>query len=111
MWTEEEEAQYGSKKILLECKSDTEPKEIRFKLSMVYQGPDYEDPNPPEEDLTAKKPKGKGAAVPEEPEIRMITPEPVPIEQEGGRVFSLELTQDVKVVLEDKKEEATGLKE
>ena len=36
VWTEEEEAQYGSKKILLECKSDTEPKELRFKLSMVY---------------------------------------------------------------------------
>lgn len=88
-----------------------EPKEIRFKLSMVYQGPDYEDPNPPEEDLTVKKPKGKGAAVPEEPEIRMITPEPVPLDQEGGRVYSLELTKDVKIVLEDKKEEADGLKE
>ena len=111
-FTEEEEAQFGSKKIFLECKSDTEPKEIRFKLSMVYQGPDYEDPNPPEEDLTAKKPaKGKGAAVPEEPEIRMITPDPVPIEQEGGRVFSLELTTEVKIVLEEKKEEAAGLKE
>ena len=49
--------------------------------------------------------------MPEEPEIRMITPDPVPIEHESGRVFSLELTSEVKVILEDKKDEATGLKE
>lgn len=40
----------------------------------------------------------------------MITPEPVPLDQEGGRVFALELTQDVKIVLEDKKDEANELK-
>ena len=90
-FTEEEEAQYGNRKIYLEHKSDLEPKEVKFTLRMVYQGPDYEDPNPPEEDEKAKKKPAKGAAVPEEPEIRMITPEPVLLEQESGRVFALEL--------------------
>ena len=94
-FTEEEEAQYGFKKIYLECKSDTEPKEIKFQLKMVYQGPDYEDPNPPEEEEKAKKaPPKKGAqAVPDEPEIRMITPDPVLLEQEMGREFAIELGQ------------------
>ena len=58
---------------------------------MVFQGPDYEDPNPPEEDEKAKKkPAGKNA-VPDEPEVRMITPDPVPLDQENGRVFAIEL--------------------
>ena len=79
-FTEEEDAQYGAKKIYLECKSDVEPKEVKFNLKMVYQGPDYEDPNPPEEDeKTKKKPAGKGVVVPEEPEIRYLTPDPVPL--------------------------------
>jgi len=111
-FTEEEEAQYGNKKIYLECKSDLEPKEVRFRLRIVHQGPDYEDPNPPEEDEKAKKkPAGKGAAVPDEPEIRMITPEPIVMEQEQGRVFAVELGQNVKILLDDKKEEAASLKE
>ena len=59
-FTEEEEAQYGSKKIYLECKSDVEPKEVKFTLKVVFQGPDYEDPNPPEEDDKAKKKPAKG---------------------------------------------------
>ena len=110
-FTDEEEAKYGERKICLECKSDAEPKEIRFKLQMVFQGPDYEDPNPPEEDEKAKKkPAGKNA-VPDEPEVRMITPDPVPLDQENGRVFAIELGQHVKMMLEEKKEEAAQLKE
>jgi len=35
-FTEEEDAQYGAKKIYLECKSDVEPKEVKFNLKMVY---------------------------------------------------------------------------
>ena len=109
-FTEEEEAQYGAKKIFLECKSDTEPKEVKFTLKMVYQGPDYEDPNPPEEETKAKAPpKGKGQ--PEEPTVRMITPEPVPLDMEQGRMFAVELGQHVSVLKEDKKEEAQQLKE
>ena len=88
-----------------------EPKEIKFTLRIVYQGPEYEDPNPPEEDEAAKKkPSGKGAAA-EEPKIRMITPEPVLMEQEHGRVFALELGQHCKFLHEEKQEEANQLKE
>jgi len=110
-FTEEEEAQYGSQKIYLECKSDIEPKEVKFTMRLVFQGPDYEDPNPPEEDeKTKKKPPAKGAAA-EEPEIRMLTPEPVTLDQESGRVFAIELGQNVKFLIEDKKEEAKELKD
>ena len=35
-FTEEEEAQYGPKKVFLECKSDVEPKEVRFSMQIVY---------------------------------------------------------------------------
>ena len=35
-FTEQEEAQYGSKKIYLEHKSDLEPKEVKFTLRVVY---------------------------------------------------------------------------
>ena len=77
---------------------------------MVYQGPDYEDPNPPEEDEKAKAKKGKKDA-PDEPEVRMITPEPIALEQESGRVFAVELGQHVKVLLADKREEAAQMKE
>ena len=104
-FSEEEETQYGAKKIYLEHKSDIEPKEVKFSLRMVFQGPEYEDPNPPEEDEKTKKKPAKGAA-PEEPEIRMITPDPVTLEQERGRVFALELGQNIKTIKEDKKEEA-----
>jgi hypothetical protein len=63
---------------------------------MMYQGPDYEDPNPPEEvipDPKAKKPPAKGAPpVPDEPAPpRMITPAPVVMEKESGRTFRIEL--------------------
>ena len=88
-----------------------EPKEVKFTLRIVYQGPDYEDPNPPEEDETAKKkPAGKTAAV-EEPKIRMITPEPIPLENEHGRVFALELGQHCRFLLDEKQEEAAQLRE
>lgn len=60
IFTEEEEAQYGSRKLCLECKSDVQPKEVKFTLRMVYQGADYEDPNPPTEDEKAKKKPVKG---------------------------------------------------
>ena len=63
----------------MECKSDLEPKEVKFQLKMVYQGPDYEDPNPPEEDEKAKKKPAKGGQ-PDEPEVRMITPDPITLE-------------------------------
>jgi len=72
-FTEAEIAQFGARRILYECKSDRDPIEVKFTLRVVYQAPDYEDPNPPEEDENAKKkPPAKGVI--EEPKIRMITP-------------------------------------
>ena len=35
-FTEQEEAQYGEKKIYLECKTAEEPKEVKFALTIVY---------------------------------------------------------------------------
>ena len=35
-FTEEEEQQYGAKKIYIECKSDVPPKELGFNLSIVF---------------------------------------------------------------------------
>lgn len=35
-FTEAEEAQYGAQRIYIECKSDIEPKEVKFTLRMVY---------------------------------------------------------------------------
>jgi len=58
-------------------------------MDMVFQGEPYEDTSkPPEDDGGAKK-KGKGAT--DEPEVRMITPEPVLLEKERGREFEFEL--------------------
>ena len=63
---------------------------------MWYQGPDYEDPNPPEEappDPKAKKAAAKGqpAATDEPAPPRMITPDPILMENESGRTFKFEL--------------------
>lgn len=71
---------------------------------MMYQGPDYEDPNPPEEvipDPKAKKPPAKGAPPPtDEPAPpRMITPPPVLMEKESGRTFRVELGRMEKEAL------------
>ena len=41
----------------------------------------------------------------------MITPEPILMEQEQGRVFAFELGQNVKFLIDEKKEEAATLKE
>lgn len=63
---------------------------LSFSLTVVFQGEAFEDPNPPEVDDAAKKkaPKGKEA---DEPEVRMITPAPVTMEQENGRQFAIQL--------------------
>ena len=106
-FTEQEEATYGANKIYYEFKrtaqaTDTAPEvegiqpEIHIQLTMMYQGADYEDPNPPEEvipDPKAKKAPAKGAQpVPDEPlPPRMITPPAVIIENEFGRLFRVEL--------------------
>lgn len=62
----------------------------------MYQGPDYEDPNPPEEPVPDPKAKGKpvkGAPPPSDEPLppKMITPPPVVMEKESGRQFRVEL--------------------
>lgn len=108
-FTEHEEATFGANKIYYEFKRaveavegstdaatpEVEP-EVIITLSMWYQGPDYEDPNPPEEvipDPKAKKAPTKGTpAVPDEPPApRMITPPSVIMKKESGRTFRVEL--------------------
>lgn len=107
-----EESTYGANKIYYEFKrgheapltegstintdsSGIEP-EIIIQLSTWYQGPDFVDPNPPEEvipDPKSKKAPAKGApVVPDEPPPpRMITPAPILMSNESGRTFRFEL--------------------
>jgi hypothetical protein len=61
IFTEEEETTYGHRKIYLEYKPDAEEQqEVAFNIKILFQGPEYEDPNPPKEEEVAKKPLAKG---------------------------------------------------
>ena len=66
-----------------------EQRVLSLSLNIVFQGEPYEDPNPPEEDEAAKGKKGGKPAG--EPEVRWITPDPVTLENESGRLFELQL--------------------
>lgn len=78
-------------KILLDTTNPNEARRIvEFNVEVVFQGEPYEDPNPPEEEeAKGKKKGGKEAAA--EPEVRMITPPPIPMDNEQGREFQIEL--------------------
>ena len=65
-------------------------------MKIVFQGESYEDPNPPEEDAADKKKKKD----PNEPEVRMITPDPIVLEGELGREFEFELGRNEQVKIE-----------
>lgn len=88
---DEEESGTGNEiKIVIDTANPVEAQRaLSFSLRVLFQGEPYEDPNPPEEDEGAKK-KGKKDAN-AEPEVRMITPDPVLLEKESGRVFEVEL--------------------
>lgn len=91
-----EEGEGNEIKISIDNAVEDESKKIvGFKMTVIHQAPPYEDPNPPEEDPVANK-KGKGPA---EPEVRMITPEPVVMTIEQGREFEIEIgrIEDVKI--------------
>jgi len=78
---------------------------IEFEMHIVYQGLPYEDPNQPtQEEIKVqaaapakggKAPAGKAAEEVKQ-EIRMITPEPVVMVGESGRLFELELGKHEK---------------
>lgn len=93
-----EEVEGGNEvKILIDtCSTNEDQKKLSLNISVVFQGEPYEDPNPPEEDEAAKK--KKGAKDTGEPEIRMITPEPVVLENENGREFEIQLGRNQKSV-------------
>jgi hypothetical protein len=61
-----------------------EQKKLTLKITVLYQPPAYEDTTPIEED---PKKKGKDAAA--EPEVRMVTPDPVVLDIESGREFEI----------------------
>jgi len=94
---EEGEGTGNEIKILIDtCSTNEEQKKLSLDITVVFQGEPYEDPNPPEEDAAATK--KKGAKDPTEPEIRMITPEPIILEKENGREFEIQLGRNQKVV-------------
>ena len=82
---EEEPEGPNELKVSIDVKNPNEDQR-KFALSfqVVFQGEAYEDPNPPEEDPKAKK-------KPDEPVIKMITPDPIVMEKEDNRVFEIEL--------------------
>jgi len=63
---------------------------LKFEIRAIFQGEPYEDDTPVDEE-ELKKQAAKKAKSGEEPEVRMITPEPVIISQESGREFEFEL--------------------
>lgn len=99
---EEEQVDDGRNKIQYEYvrakegeEEKPDQKEIEFELHIVFQAEAYEDLNPSTEE--EKKPaKGKGAKPTDEPEIRMITPDPVVMEKESGRLFEILMGRNEK---------------
>ena len=76
--------------------------QVEFELHVVFQGLPYEDPNPPpveEKSIAPAKGKAPAGKPAEEakPEIRMITPDPVLMTNENGRLFEIELGRNEKL--------------
>jgi hypothetical protein len=87
---EEGEGAGNAIKIMIDTANPDETRRLLgLELKVVFQGEAYEDPNPPEEDEAAKGKKGGKPAG--EPEVRWITPDPVTLENESGRLFELQL--------------------
>ena len=73
-------------KVTLDVSNPVEKKRLLgFKLNCVYQGPDYEEEAPEEED---PKKKGKGD---DGPKFITKTPDPITVENESGRQFEVQL--------------------
>ena len=100
---------YGHKKIYIEHKTENEAKEVSLTLKIVFQGVPYPDPDQDVEAEKEAKKAGKkdkkGAVAEEEPEIRMLTPDPVTLEAEHGRHFVFEVGKYVKMLSPDHTEE------
>ena len=65
---------------------------LSFELHFEYQGPDYENPEPPtEEEEKEYEKERKKQGDDWEPPVRMITPDPVLVEVESGRKLEFEI--------------------
>ena len=71
---------------------------ISLEMYVVFQGPEYPDPNPPPVDEKKQKDKKKGKNEPDEVEIPMLKPDATRIMGESGRTIKLDL---IKVVEPD----------
>ena len=80
----------------------TEP--LKIELRHVFQGEDYEDDTPLDEEELKKQAakKGKGN---DEPEVRMVTPDPIIVTQESGRKIEIELGRFEEVPVEEGEEQ------
>lgn len=89
MQVEESQASLNALKVHIDVSNPDEAKrKLGIEIQLFYQGPDYEDPNPPAEEVNpvaAKKGKAPAKEEPAQPVIRMITPDPVLMTNESGR--------------------------
>lgn len=106
---EEKKEEEGKFKVSYEIGKEEIP--VEFELQMFYQGPAFEDPNPPPVEEEVKKvapgkgkPNPKAADIPDVPVIRMITPDPVLMTNESGRLFEIELGRNEKIKIEPTEE-------
>ena len=74
--------------------ADEEKKKLSLKINCVFQGPDYEEEAPEEED-----PKKKGKAD-DGPKMVTKTPEPITIDAENGRQFEVQLGRYEDCIIE-----------
>lgn len=81
----------GALKVHIDVSNPDESKrKLGIDIQVFYQGPDYEDPNPPVEEVNpaaAKKGKAPAKDEPVQPQIRMITPDQVLMTNESGRQY------------------------
>ena len=82
----EEEPEGNPIKIAIDVSNPNEEnRALTIQIEVLFQGEPFEDPNPPEEEDPKKKKAGG------EPEPRIITPDPILLENESGRLFEFEL--------------------
>jgi len=85
---DEVEGQGHPHKVVIDvCKEEEDKKTLGLCLTVVFQGPDYEEEVPEDDDPKKKKTKGDN----DEPEMRSVTPDPITMENEDGREFEVEL--------------------
>jgi hypothetical protein len=113
-FTEAEEKTYEHRILYLIGSELEVASTINFKIGCCYQGPDYEDDTPlPVEEVLSNRTATKTATnksktvttEPEEPVIRMVTPDPEMVVNESGRLFQFELGRNEFVLKPDHTED------